>query len=144
MVLPDERFSPVQTETEPPLRRGRGELSPSITAKNFSGFVKKHPSSPHTKIYIESYLEYRYMVVRNISNKLFWLGVISSVCATILSGFGVVLVLFGEHGESTISLFGQEIKTASVGVACIFIGAVPLVLLIRRIIKALEQFSKTE
>jgi len=56
---------------------------------------------------------------------------------------GVVLVIKGgEAGRSVISLFGQQIETQSVGVACIFIGAVTLVLVIRRILKTWDRLIK--
>ena len=74
-----------------------------------------------------------------MSTKLVLLAVICIVAAIIFAILGVVLVLEGgETGTSDISIFGQEIKTSSVGVACIGIAAVVLVMTVRRIVKTLE------
>jgi membrane protein implicated in regulation of membrane protease activity len=66
-------------------------------------------------------------------------GVIAGV---ILAGFGVVLVFHGAaNATSSIHLFGQTIDTTSVGVACVAIGAVVVVVTIRRVLESLDLLS---
>ena len=62
----------------------------------------------------------------------------------IIAVIGVVLVCVGATGDSTIKLFGQELTTASVGLVVIFISAVSLVLLIRRVMKSLDLAVSTK
>jgi hypothetical protein len=50
----------------------------------------------------------------------------------VFAGLGVWLVMGGERGASEMTLFGQTLKTGSVGVAAIFAGAVTVVATIRR------------
>jgi hypothetical protein len=64
------------------------------------------------------------------------LGVLAGI---IFAGLGVWLVVgASESGTTSISLFGQEVETTSVGVACIFIGAVTVIVTIRRVLKSLD------
>lgn len=66
-------------------------------------------------------------------------GVIAGV---LLAGFGVVLVLHGSvNATSSIHLFGQTIDTTSVGVAGVLIGAVVVILTIRRVLESLDLLS---
>ena len=61
------------------------------------------------------------------------------VAGVILAGFGVVLVLHGATtATSSIHLFGQTIDTTSVGVACVGIGAIVVIVTIRRVLESLD------
>ena len=59
------------------------------------------------------------------------------LAGVVLAILGVVLIIFGDHGASELSLFGAQIKTGSIGVAAIFIGAVLIILNTRALLKAL-------
>jgi hypothetical protein len=61
--------------------------------------------------------------------------------AGIFGCLGVTLVYLGAKGDTELNLFGQSMHTADVGVASIFIGAVIVVLVIRRVIKAAEALA---
>jgi uncharacterized membrane protein len=63
-----------------------------------------------------------------------WLGLIGCLAAI---GAGVFMVYVGSTGTSEVALFGQTINTTSVGVACVFLGIVALVLVVRSAFKAL-------
>jgi uncharacterized membrane protein len=72
--------------------------------------------------------------VINLANII---GIFAGVVFGIL---GVALVYLGSRdAESIVTLFGQEIKTSSVGVACIFIGAVTAIMTIRRTFNSLDE-----
>ena len=65
------------------------------------------------------------------------LGVIAGI---VFGGYGVVLILLGyEARRSTIRFFGQSIETTSVGVACIFVGAVVVGITIHSAFKSLDK-----
>jgi hypothetical protein len=74
--------------------------------------------------------------VRVLVGWIVFLGLTGSVAAIIAGG---VLVYFGETGTSEITLFGQNITTASVGVACVFLGIVALIMIIRSAFKTLNK-----
>ena len=57
---------------------------------------------------------------------------------------GVLLVYLGAKGNTNIMLFGQKMETADVGVASIFIGAVTVILVIRRLLKSAEKLTNQE
>jgi hypothetical protein len=60
------------------------------------------------------------------------------VAGIAFAGAGIWLVVAGqEKGSTEMHLLGQSIKTGSVGVAAIFIGAVTIALTLRRIIRTL-------
>jgi hypothetical protein len=59
-----------------------------------------------------------------------------------LAALGVYLVVTGDKGATEFSFFGQTFKSTSIGIAAIFLGAVCLVLLIRRALKSLDTFSQ--
>jgi uncharacterized membrane protein len=52
---------------------------------------------------------------------------------------GVFMVFLGSIGNSEIRLFGQEISTTNVGVACVFLGIVALIVVVRRAFTTLEK-----
>src|SRR4051794_25889187 len=51
---------------------------------------------------------------------------------------GVWLVYLAASGTNNIFIFGQRLQTNNTGVAALFLGAVTVVLLIRRVLKTLE------
>jgi len=51
---------------------------------------------------------------------------------------GVALVALGGTGDTTFTLFGNKFTSKNVGVACVFCGAIFLVLTIRRLIKGVS------
>ena len=59
----------------------------------------------------------------------------------IFGGLGVVLVYLGAKGDTHMKLFGQSIDTANVGVASIFIGALTVILVIRRLLKSADRID---
>jgi len=59
--------------------------------------------------------------------------------SAILGIFGVVLVYLGAKGDTQITLFGQSMSTADVGVASIFICAVMVILVIRALLKSARE-----
>ena len=70
---------------------------------------------------------------------IFLISILGAVAGIAFAAFGVWLVIGGgEEGTSTIELFGQTIETSSVGVACIFIGAVTVIITLRRVLKSLD------
>jgi hypothetical protein len=63
-------------------------------------------------------------------------GLIGSIAAI---AAGAIMVYLGETGGSEISLFGQKISTTSVGLACVFLGIVCLILVLRSAFKTLNK-----
>jgi hypothetical protein len=61
--------------------------------------------------------------------------------ALIIAGFGIWLVTLKSTGKTEFELFGQKFFSENVGVSAIFIGAVILILSIRRILKSLDKIS---
>jgi hypothetical protein len=64
------------------------------------------------------------------------------ILGAVFGGLGVLLVYLGATGDTHLKLFGQSMDSASVGVASIFIGAVTVILIIRRLLKSADQVSK--
>lgn len=62
----------------------------------------------------------------------FWFG-------TLLAVLGVVLVAIGSGGDTQFVFFGQSFKSQNVGIASFFLGAVLVVLNVRRILKSLDK-----
>ena len=52
---------------------------------------------------------------------------------------GVWLVYLGATGSSEIVMFGQTLKSSSVGVSAIFIGAIAIVVTLRRVLVTIER-----
>ena len=65
------------------------------------------------------------------------------VCAfgLIICGLGIWLVYLKSIGTTKFKLFGQELASDNVGVAAIFIGAVVIILALRRILKSMDKIS---
>lgn len=64
----------------------------------------------------------------------------SFVVALIIAAMGVYLVYLGASGDTEFSFFVQQFRSTNVGIAAIFIGAVLIVLNVRR---TLTSFDKT-
>jgi hypothetical protein len=62
----------------------------------------------------------------------------------LFGAMGVYLVFLGATGDSRFSLFGQEFQSGNAGVASIFIGAVLIVLSLRRILATFEKAIPTQ
>jgi hypothetical protein len=68
------------------------------------------------------------------------ISILTAAASTLFALFGVWLVALGSSAlGSEIQLFGQSIKTQSVGVACVFIGGVTLVIILRRVMRSLDR-----
>jgi uncharacterized membrane protein YidH (DUF202 family) len=61
-----------------------------------------------------------------------------------LAAFGLVLVRLGHTGTAEMTLFGQSIKTTSIGIAAIFIGAVAVVRMVRRMFEWVDTAIRRE
>ncbi len=48
------------------------------------------------------------------------------VAGVMMSGLGVWLVYLARHGQATVSIFGQQLKTNTSGILAIFIGGVAI------------------
>jgi hypothetical protein len=57
---------------------------------------------------------------------------------------GVLLVYAGAKGNTHLTLFGQTLDTVDAGVASIFIGAVLVILIMRRLLGSIEHVARTE
>jgi hypothetical protein len=60
------------------------------------------------------------------------------IVSSLIAVLGAVLVYLGATGTSQMTIFGQNLSTTNVGIAGIFIGAVSLVLIVRRIMQSLD------
>jgi len=57
---------------------------------------------------------------------------------------GIWLVYLGATGETNFTFFGQTFSSANVGIAALFLGAVTVVLLMRRSLSSLDHAVRTE
>jgi hypothetical protein len=77
--------------------------------------------------------------VKAVTPFLITISIIAMIAGITFAGLGVWLVVgAGETGTSTISILGQTIQTTSVGVACIFIGAIVVLMVLRRVMKSFD------
>lgn len=68
------------------------------------------------------------------------IAIASFFVGVVLAAMGVYLVYIGASGDTEFSYFGQKFRSTNAGIAAIFIGAVLIVLNVRRI---LTSFDKT-
>jgi hypothetical protein len=61
------------------------------------------------------------------------------IAGVIFAGFGVWLVILGAAGDTEFSLFGQKMRTTDIGIAAVFIGAVTIILLVRRVLATFDE-----
>ncbi|MFB2654494.1 hypothetical protein [Shewanella seohaensis] len=65
----------------------------------------------------------------------------SFIFGVILAILGVILVALGAVGETEFSFFGQTFKSQNIGIASFFLGAVLVVLNVRRILSSYDKKS---
>lgn len=58
--------------------------------------------------------------------------------AALFALLGVWLVYLGSTGMTEFSFFGQQFKSANVGIAAIFLAAVVVVLMMRSVVRAMD------
>ena len=63
----------------------------------------------------------------------------SFIFGVILAILGVILVALGAVGETEFSFFGQTFKSQNIGIASFFLGAVLVVLNVRRILSSYDK-----
>jgi hypothetical protein len=68
-------------------------------------------------------------------------GIIVSVIALLICLLGIWLIYLKSSGQTHFKLFSQEFRSDNVGIAAIFIGAVVLVIALRRTFRALENIT---
>ncbi|PXY40532.1 hypothetical protein DMB65_11500 [Flavobacterium cheongpyeongense] len=68
-------------------------------------------------------------------------GIIVCFFALLIAGLGIWLISLKSSGKTEFELFGQKFFSENVGVSAIFIGAVILILAVRRISKSLDKIS---
>lgn len=79
-------------------------------------------------------------ILRRVAAGAFALGL-----AAFITGIAfVAFVAFGATGETKVTLFGQQLSTTSVGIAAMFLGVVPVTLLVRRVLRSLDHAVGTE
>jgi len=80
------------------------------------------------------------MMMGDIGKRSNILLIVITICVSLvgvfLSGLGVVLVYLGATGNSDVNLFGNELSSESVGVTSVFIGAVVIILILKRILSS--------
>lgn len=74
-----------------------------------------------------------------------WMRIIISI--TILGGMllggGILLAVVGDAEQTTLDLFGNKLSSTSVGVTLAFIGAVMVVVSIRRVLSSLDEILRS-
>lgn len=68
-------------------------------------------------------------------------GIIVCFFALLIAGLGIWLITLKSSGKTEFELFGQKFFSENVGVSAIFIGAVILILAVRRILKSVDKIS---
>lgn len=66
------------------------------------------------------------------------------VLAAVFVGAGIWLVYLGAAGDTKFTFFGQTFGSTNVGIAALFLGAVTVVLLLRRSLSTLDSVVRTE
>jgi hypothetical protein len=64
-------------------------------------------------------------------------------CAAFIAA-GIWLVWFGATGNTSFTIFGQQFASTNVGIAALFLGAVTVVLLLRRFLKSFDDSLKSD
>jgi membrane protein implicated in regulation of membrane protease activity len=65
----------------------------------------------------------------------------SSVLGGILLVGGIVLAILGGSAQTAFTLFGNQFSSTSVGVSLAFIGAVIVVITIRRVLSSVDKIT---
>jgi len=66
-------------------------------------------------------------LLANLTPLLRLIVLVGAIAGVAFAAFGVWLVYLGATGDTELSFFGQTLKSASVGLAAIFIGAATIV-----------------
>ena len=83
-------------------------------------------------------------VHRQYRKTVYSFGIFISVISFLICCLGVWLVYLKNIGKTEFTLFGQQIKTDSVGIGAIFIGAVVLIISLRKVFKSLDHGLKNQ
>jgi hypothetical protein len=78
-----------------------------------------------------------------ISPLLMFITAVALVIGLAFGSVGVWLVYLRSEGQTEATLFGQTIKSANVGIPCVFIGAIVVILVIRNILKTIRHTTTT-
>jgi hypothetical protein len=54
---------------------------------------------------------------------------------------GIVALVLNSKGDTQLRLFGADLNTGNVGVACLGIGLISVVLVVRRVLKSVESLA---
>jgi hypothetical protein len=80
--------------------------------------------------------------VRASMSTLWLIALLGSILGLVLAIGGIYLAV-GEHlAQTNFNLFGQQFSSTSVGVSMAFIGAVVIVLTLRRVLKSLDYHAR--
>jgi hypothetical protein len=83
---------------------------------------------------------YKYSLQHALASKLLIVVAVGSLLLGAVFGvLGVLLVYSGATADTQITLFGQRLSSGSVGVASLFIAAVTVVMLSRRVLKSFDE-----
>jgi uncharacterized membrane protein YidH (DUF202 family) len=77
-----------------------------------------------------------------LSKSTFVFGIIIGIFGLAICFLGIWLVYLKSTGTTKFSLFGQEFSSNNVGITSIFIGAVVIILSMRRILKTVEKINE--
>ena len=70
-------------------------------------------------------------------------GIVVSVIALLICLLGVWLIYLKSSGQTHFKFFGQDFRSDNVGIAAIFLGAVVIVIALRRTFKTLDNITKS-
>ena len=70
--------------------------------------------------------------------------IVGCVFGVILGIGGIVVAILGHQAETTMSFFGNEISTTSVGIGLAFLGAVVVAGAIRSILKSVDHATSSD
>ena len=78
-----------------------------------------------------------------LGTKLLVLVAVGGILLGVVFGvLGLLLVIKGSESASKIDLFGQSISTGSVGVAALFIAAVSVAIVVKRVLTSFDQLTQ--
>jgi hypothetical protein len=67
--------------------------------------------------------------------------ILSGILGGLLLGGGIVLAYLGNTAQTTLTLFGNQLSSTSIGVALAFMGVVLVGFVIRRILVSLDRIT---
>ena len=84
-------------------------------------------------------LIYRYTLQHALASKLLIVVAVGGLLLGVIFGLlGVMLVYIGATANTQITLFGQTLSSGSVGVASLFIAAMTVLTISRRVLKSFD------